>query len=81
MVKLILMCIGSTETAGSVTGVDWDDPDQTCSQGTPFPNTVIRFVDDKDNDVEEGQPGEILAAGPLVCQGACKQFWSAKAKC
>ena len=60
---------GSTETTGSITGVDWDFLDETASHGAPFSNVKLRLVDENDNDVEPGQPGEILVDGPIVCQG------------
>jgi len=68
---LTIEYIGATETTGSMTGVDWDLNDETCSVGLPFPNMKIRLVDAKLNDVEPGQPGEMLVSGPVVCQGAC----------
>ena len=39
------------------------------SSGGPFANVRCRFIDDNDQDVEEGQPGELLVSGPLVCKG------------
>lgn len=60
---------GTSETTGSITGVDWDQFDETFSVGAAFPNTPLRFLDDQDNDVPPGQPGEVLVGGPIVCQG------------
>ena len=60
---------GTTETTGSITGIDWDFVDETFSVGAPFPNVRLRILDDNDRDVEPGQPGEMLVSGPIVCQG------------
>lgn len=60
---------GATEATGSMTGLDWDEFDKTFSTGGIFPSVRLRFVDDNDQDVEEGQPGEVLVDGPIVCQG------------
>jgi 4-coumarate--CoA ligase len=57
---------GTTETTGSITGIDWDFYDETFSVGAQFPNVRLRFLDDNDRDVEEGQPGEVLVGGPIV---------------
>lgn len=51
---------GTTETTGSMTGNDWDFLDPTFSVGGIFANLRLRLVDDNDQDVEEGQPGELL---------------------
>ena len=60
---------GTTETTGSITGLDWDLKDETFSVGDMFPNVRLRFLDEEDQDVIEGEPGEVLVAGPIVCQG------------
>lgn len=52
-----------------MTGVDWDYTDETYSHGAPFANMKLRFIDDSGKDVEQGQPGEVLVSGPLVCKG------------
>lgn len=60
---------GTTETCGSITGIDWDVVDESFSVGAVFPNVRVRVVDENDKDVEPGQPGELLVSGPIVCQG------------
>lgn len=69
--NLMYVCwlLGATETTGSISGIDWDDVDETYSTGTPFPNVKLRFLDENNRDVEPGQPGEVLVSGPIVCQG------------
>jgi 4-coumarate--CoA ligase len=44
------------------------------SSGAPFANIRCRFVNENDQDVEEGQPGELLVAGPFVCKGRHRRF-------
>jgi len=34
-----------------------------------LPNTEVRIVDEKDNDVSPGTPGELILRGPIVTQG------------
>lgn len=41
--------------------------------GRPVPNVDVRIVDDEDQDVATGQPGEVLARGPCVMKGYWKQ--------
>jgi len=37
--------------------------------GIPVPSTEVRCVDEEGNDVQIGQPGELIAKGPQVMQG------------
>ena len=60
---------GTTETTGSITGADWESVDETFSVGGIFPNVRLRILDENDRDVQDGEPGEVLVAGPIVCQG------------
>lgn len=60
---------GATETDGSVTATDWDLRDETGSVGEILPNVRVRVVNDEGQDVEPGEVGEMLVAGPVVCQG------------
>ncbi|KAK5090777.1 hypothetical protein LTR05_000954 [Lithohypha guttulata] len=60
---------GLSETTGSVTLMKWDENDLTGSVSKVLPNQRLRIVDDDENDVEEGQEGELLAQGPVVTQG------------
>ena len=60
---------GTTETTGSITGADWEFVDEGFSVGGIFPNLRLRILDENDKDLEDGQPGEMLVKGPVVCQG------------
>lgn len=60
---------GTTETTGSITGIDWDVVDEKFSVGAPFPNVRLRILDEDDQDAKLGEAGEVLVAGPIVCQG------------
>lgn len=61
-------CWGTTETTGSMTGNNFGELDETFSVGSIFPNLQLRLVDDNDQDVKEGEPGELLVKGPVVFQ-------------
>jgi len=37
--------------------------------GIPVPSTEVRCVDEEGNDVQIGQPGELIAKGPQIMQG------------
>lgn len=65
----ISQCWGTTETCGSMTGNFWGVVDDTYSVGGIFANLNLRLLDENDQDVEEGQPGELLIQGPVVFQG------------
>lgn len=65
----ISQCWGTTETCGSMTGNEWDHRDKTGSVGGIFANLRLRLLDENDQDVEEGKPGELLIQGPVVFQG------------
>jgi long-chain acyl-CoA synthetase len=41
--------------------------------GIPVPSTEVRCVDEEGNDVQIGQPGELIARGPQVMQGYWQQ--------
>src|SRR5262249_48622860 len=60
---------GLSETTGSVTLMKWDENDLTGSVSPIGPNLRLRLVDDDENDVPEGEEGELLAQGPVVTQG------------
>lgn len=45
---------GTTETTGSMTGLDWDTTDETGSVGTILPSIRLRILDENDQDVEKG---------------------------
>jgi len=60
---------GLSETTGSVTLMPWDQNDLTGSVSPVLPNTRLRIVDDDENDVVEGQEGELIVQSPVVSQG------------
>ncbi|KAG9966462.1 acetyl-CoA synthetase-like protein, partial [Aureobasidium melanogenum] len=60
---------GASETTGAVTHVSPAMRETSGSVGALLPNMLMRLVDEKDNDVPVGQPGEALLKGPLITQG------------
>lgn len=60
---------GMSETTGSVCTLPQGMKDDTGSVGVMHPNTTFRLVDDSDNDVAEGEPGELWVKGPTVTKG------------
>ncbi|KAF2426569.1 4-coumarate-CoA ligase [Tothia fuscella] len=61
---------GLSETTGAVTSMPKGiDPDDTGSISPVLPNVMMRSVDDNDDDVEPGQPGELIVKGPIVTNG------------
>lgn len=63
---------GMTETSGSVTIMQWGQTDDTGSISPLVGNTSMRIVDDDEQDVPEGQPGEMLLKGPFITRGYFK---------
>ena len=63
---------GLTETAPTLTSNRMAKRPKTGSVGLPLPGVELRLVDDKGNDVELGDEGEILARGPNVFKG----YWN-----
>ena len=60
---------GLSETTGSVTGMPWDQKDDTGSVSPLLSNVRMRIVDDEENDVEEGLEGELIVQGPMITTG------------
>ena len=60
---------GTTETSGSICALDYHIDDPTWSVGDLCPNLTARVVNDQDEDVQPGEPGELLIAGPILAQG------------
>ena len=58
---------GQTETTGFVTIQRFGD--LPGAAGKPAPLAAVKLVDDYDNEVPVGQPGEILVRGPVVFLG------------
>ena len=61
---------GLTETSPLVTGTETPDADDKLgSIGKPVPGIEVKIVDDKGNEVGEGEEGEIITRGPHVMKG------------
>lgn len=62
---------GTTETTGVITATEWPAHTEkgTWSVGELCPNSVLRVVDENDEDVAEGESGELLVSGPMLAQG------------
>ena len=63
---------GMTETAPTLTSNRVAGEPRPGSIGQPLPGIELRLVDDEGNDVELGDPGEILVRGPNVFRG----YWN-----
>lgn len=63
---------GLTETAPTVTSARMATSIRPGSIGLPLPEIELRIVDEDGNDVEVGDPGEILVRGPNVFKG----YWN-----
>ncbi|KAL7944999.1 acetyl-CoA synthetase-like protein [Trichoderma barbatum] len=66
---IIYQVWGLSETTGAVTYTPPDRTDTMGSLSPLLPNVTLRLVDENDNDVEVGQPGEALLKGPMVTKG------------
>ncbi|MXP60987.1 long-chain-fatty-acid--CoA ligase FadD [Pantoea sp. Taur] len=60
---------GLTECSPLVSVNPYDITCHTGSIGLPVPSTDVRIVDDEDNDVSPGEPGELCIRGPQVMVG------------
>jgi long-chain acyl-CoA synthetase len=68
----VLEGYGLSETTGMATFNPPDRERKPGSIGVPTGDTEIRLVDDQDNDVELGQPGELVMRGSFVMKG----YWN-----
>jgi 4-coumarate--CoA ligase len=61
---------GATECCGVITATEWTAFSRigSWSVGEPCSNVTLRVVDDSDQDVPDGQPGELLVGGPILAQ-------------
>jgi long-chain acyl-CoA synthetase len=64
---------GLTETAPAVTSNAIGGVAKPGSIGRPLPGVEVRIVDASGEDVEEGDPGEIVVRGPNVFRGYWRQ--------
>jgi acyl-CoA synthetase (AMP-forming)/AMP-acid ligase II len=76
----IVRMYGSTEHP-STTGQTHDDPEpkRLYTDGHPLPGVEVRLVDENGQDVELGQPGEILSRGPDCFAGYTNPDLTARA--
>ncbi len=68
----VLEGYGLSETCGMATFNLPDRERKPGSIGVPIGGTEVRLVDDDDNDVTQGEPGEVLLRGPFVMKG----YWN-----
>jgi long-chain acyl-CoA synthetase len=68
----ILEGYGLSETTGMSTFNTRDRERKPGSIGVPVGGTEVRIVDEDDNDVEPGEPGELVSRGPFVMRG----YWN-----
>ena len=67
--QYLLEGYGLTECAPLVSVNPHDIDDHSGSIGLPVPSTDVKLVDDDDNEVPAGQPGELCVKGPQVMEG------------
>jgi len=69
--ETVITAYGMTETHGLVTICSADDPPDVVANtsGKALPGLEIKLVDDENNEVELGQPGELLVKGYAVMRG------------
>ena len=60
---------GLTETSPGVCFSPLHKPDWNGSIGVPLPSTMVSLRDDDNNEVLQGQPGELCVSGPQVMAG------------
>ncbi len=68
----VLEGYGLTEAAPSVASNAMNDTPRPGSVGRPLPDVEIRIVDESLEDVDDGDPGELLVRGPNVFSG----YWN-----
>jgi len=70
--SLIVEGYGLTEASPVVCCNPINGTDRIGTIGLPFPNTDIKLIDDNDNEVPFGEPGELCCKGPQVMAG----YWN-----
>jgi long-chain acyl-CoA synthetase len=68
----VLEGYGLSETTGMATFNTRDRERKPGSIGVPVGGTEIKLVDEQDNEVPQGEPGELVMRGPFVMKG----YWS-----
>lgn len=63
---------GLTEASPVISCNPIDGKDRVGTIGLPFPSTDIRLLDDNDQEVPMGEPGELTCKGPQVMAG----YWN-----
>lgn len=71
--SLIVEGYGLTETSPVACCNPIDGNDKVGTIGLPLPSTDIKLVDDNEQEVPMGQPGELCVFGPQVMQGYWKR--------
>lgn len=67
--SVIVEGYGLTEASPVVCCNPIDGTDQVGSIGLPVPSTNVKLLDDNDQEVPMGQPGELCCQGPQVMKG------------
>lgn len=70
--SVIVEGYGLTEASPVVSCNPIDGTDRVGTIGLPLPSTEIKLVDDDDNEVSLGEPGELCCKGPQVMAG----YWN-----
>lgn len=70
--SVIVEGYGLTEASPVVSCNPIDGTDQVGTIGLPLPSTDIKLVDDNDQEVAMGEPGELCCKGPQVMAG----YWN-----
>ncbi len=63
---------GLTETSPTLWSNRMEDEPRPGSVGKPLPEVSFRLIDEQGNDVELGDPGEVVVKGPNVFEG----YWN-----
>lgn len=66
----VLQGYGLTETSPLITLTKRKDADKYMSSiGTPVNNAEVKVIDNRGNEVKQGEPGELIVKGPMVMKG------------
>ncbi len=73
---IVINGYGSTEAGPEVTFTEPDDDPAKIAQGyagKPLPTVKIKIVDDDDNELPQGEVGEVIISGPLAIKSYFNQ--------